>query len=140
MSTKKSAGARAAAAGLVVLTILEVLGMGVAGLAKFQGPTWIDLFESWGYAGWFALFIGAVEVLAALALLVPSLTSYAALTLIGVMLGAIWTVTTNETQLGPGIPAIHIAVLSVLLTARWSRRWRPRRPEGLDADLDAATA
>ena len=38
--------------------------------------------------------------------------------------GAIWTVLTNESQLGPGIPLIHIVVLTIILRARWSARWK----------------
>ena len=62
----------------------------------------------------------------ALLVVVPRFASYAASMLMVVMLGAIWTVvpSANETGLGPGIPTIHIAVLSIILYARWGRRWR----------------
>ena len=117
-------------AGTVVLwtlTILEFLGMGLAGMAKFQGDLWQNMFVGWGYAAWFTYVIGAAEVVGALALLVPRFASYAASMLIVVMLGAIWTVASpaNDTGLGPGLPTIHIAVLSIILYARRGRRWRP---------------
>ena len=112
---------------LWILTILELLGIGLAGLSKFQSEVWQNMFVGWGYAAWFALVIGGAEMLGALLLVVPRFASYAASMLIVIMLGAIWTVIspTNETQLGPGIPMIYIAVLSIILYARWRRRWRP---------------
>ena len=114
---------------LWVLSVLELLGMGVAGLSKFQGEGWQNMFVGWGYPAWFALVIGSAEILGALLVVVPRFASYAASMLIVVMLGAIWTVvpSTNETGLGPGIPTIHIAVLSIILYARWGRRARPGR-------------
>ncbi len=115
------------AAMLWILSVFELLGMGVAGLSKFQGEGWQNMFVGWGYPWWFALVVGGTEMLGALLVVVPRFASYAASMLIVIMLGAIWTVVspTNTTQLGPGIPMIHIAVLSIILYARWRRRWRP---------------
>ena len=104
-STERVKGRKAVAAGLWVLIVLELLGMGVAGVSKFQGDGWQRMFEGWGYAAWFALVIGAAEMSAALMLTARKLASYAAMLLIVIMLGAIWTVLTNETRLGPGIRA-----------------------------------
>lgn len=121
---KPNWGRRLAGAGLWTLIILEVLGMGLAGLSKFQGSGWPAMFEGWGYPRGFAFFIGGAEFVCALLLLVPRITSYAAAALIVVMIGAIYTVLTNQSQLGPGIPTIHIAVLAFLFWIRWPRRWR----------------
>ena len=104
------------------VTVLAVFGVGSAGAAKFSGERWMDMFERWGYAPWFALVIGAAEVGGSLLLLYPRLASYAAILLIMIMIGAIGTVLTNETGLGPGSPALIIALLSVILVARWKRR------------------
>ena len=54
-STEKPVARRIGMVGLWILTVLEVLGMGAAGLSKFQGDGWVLMFEGWGYAGWFAL-------------------------------------------------------------------------------------
>ena len=132
-STERVKGRKAVAAGLWVLIVLELLGMGVAGLSKFQGDTWQRMFEGWGYAAWFALVIGAGEMSGALMLTARKFASYAAVLLIVIMLGAIWTVLTNESQLGPGIPTIHIAILSTILVGRWKSRWRPGRAQGAQA-------
>ncbi len=116
-------GKRILGVGLWVLIVLEWVAMGAAGLSKFQGDAWIQMFEGWGYAGWFALLIGGAEVTLATLLLIPRLTSYVAVPLIVIMVGAIYTVLTNESQTGPGMPAIHITVLAILMWARWSKRW-----------------
>lgn len=126
-STERSRGRKIAIAIFWILVVLELAGMGLAGLTKFQGDSWMGMFEGWGYPGWFALVIGATELGGALLLLVPRLASYSAAVLIGIMLGAIWTVIGQSTQtgLGPGLPVIHIAALTLILLVRWKRRWRP---------------
>jgi len=112
---------------LWILTVFELLGMGLAGAAKFQGDGWQNMFLGWGYPAWLALAVGAVEVVGALLILVPRFATYAAAMLIVIMLGAVWTVASpgNETNLGPVLPAIHIVVLSIIRRARRGRRWRP---------------
>ena len=126
-STERSKLHTVGAVMLWALIVLEVLGMVLAGLAKFQGDQWQDMFVGWGYPAGFAFVIGAAEALGPLLLLVPRFASYVASVLIVIMLGAIWTVAspTNETGLGPGLPAIHIAVLSIILYARRGQRSRP---------------
>jgi putative oxidoreductase len=59
-----------------------------AGAAKFTSPMWPRMFTRWGYPDHFYLVVGAIEVAAGLALLVPRLASAAALTLLVVMAGA----------------------------------------------------
>ena len=132
-STERTRGQKAAAAGLWVLIVLELLGMGLAGLSKFQGDGWPRMFEGWGYPAWFASVIGAAEISGVLMLTVRKFSSYAAMLLIFIMLGAIWTVLTNESQLGPGMPTIHITILSIILAARWKSRWRPGRAHAAQA-------
>ncbi len=136
-STERSTGGRIAMALFWILVVLELAGMGLAGVSKFQGDGWMGMFEGWGYPAWFALVIGGTELGGAVLLLVPRLASYSAAVLIGVMLGAIWTVIgqTTQTGLGPGLPLIHIAVLSIILGVRWKRRWRPSGPPAPDASV-----
>ena len=116
---------RIGVAALWLLLVLEVLGMGMAGLSKFVQDGWANMFEGWGYPRPFTYVIGAAELGGALLLLVPRLTAWMAPMLITIMLGAIYTVLTNETRLGPGVPTIHIAVLSILAAWRWNSRWTP---------------
>ena len=122
--TQRRWGRRALGAGLWILIVLEWLGMGGAGLAKFMGDTWVTMFIGWGYPAWFTYVVGIGEVSLASALLVPRLASYAAMGLIAIMVGALATVLIHESSLGPLGPVIHMGVLVVILRTRWSRRWR----------------
>lgn len=113
--------------GLWLLTAFETLSMVAIGVAKFTGPQWPTLFETWGYGAWFAGVIGAIEVLGGLTILVPRLATYAATGLGAVMLGALYTTLTKPNELGWMGAAIHLVVLAVILTARRHVRWRPGR-------------
>ena len=100
-----------------------------AGGAKFSSPMWQRMFERWGYPDHFYLVVGAIEVAAGLALLLPALASSASLLLIVIMMGAGAThVMHGETQRLP-----QIVVMSLLLCAvafgRWRQApWRTNRP------------
>jgi uncharacterized membrane protein YphA (DoxX/SURF4 family) len=111
---------------LWVVTVLEVLAMGSAGLAKFLSMDgWMYWFERFGYPARFSLVIGALEFVGAGILLLPRWASYAAGVLGVIMIGALHAVTTHETDLGVNAPLIHVAFLAVIGTARWRVRWRP---------------
>ena len=88
-----------------VLVILLAAGYLIGAVGKLTGAA-TQMFEGWGYAPWFALVIGAAEVGGSLLLLYPRLASYAAVLLIMIMIGAIGTVLTNETQ-AQGPPGLH---------------------------------
>jgi putative oxidoreductase len=60
----------------------------LAGAGKFTSPMWVRMFARWGYPDHFHLVVGAVEVAAGLALLVPRLAAPASIALIVVMIGA----------------------------------------------------
>jgi uncharacterized membrane protein YphA (DoxX/SURF4 family) len=100
-----------------------------AGARKFTSPMWQRMFERWGYPDGFYLVIGAVEVLAGLALLIPRIAAPAALVLIVIMIGAGATHVLHAEQ--RRLPQIVIMSLLLALVAygRWSTAiWRkPRR-------------
>jgi uncharacterized membrane protein YphA (DoxX/SURF4 family) len=90
-----------------------------AGSRKFTGSMWARMFERWGYPDHFYLLVGAVEVACAVALLVPRTASFAALTLIVIMMGAGLThLMHGEQQRLP-----QIAIMSLLLAAVAYGRW-----------------
>jgi len=116
--------------GLVLLwlaTVLASLTFAKAGYGKFADAAgWQYWFQQWGFAPWFATVIGVVELGGAILLLVPRLAPYAAVVLIAVMLGAFYTVSTNETDLSQVDPVINMLLAGIVLSARWRRLW-PRR-------------
>lgn len=63
-----------------------------AGVQKFSnGSGWARAFALWGYPVWFRIFIGVVEVVAALCLLYRRSAALGALLIVLVMLGAMGT-------------------------------------------------
>ncbi len=102
-----------------LITILEALGLGLAGAAKFSGDSWQRMFVEWGYPVWFALAVGAAEVLGAVLLLVPRTVLIGAALLGAIMLGALIT-ELRHPQLGWFAPALHLTLLTALVLLR---RW-----------------
>ena len=112
-------------AGVIVLwliTIVEAVGIGAPGTAKFRLDVWPRLFVGWGYPVWFTYVIGVVEVAGALAILVPRLATWAALVLGTVMLGAVVTLILHPGTMGWGTPVVHIVLLAIIAVARWRGR------------------
>lgn len=114
---------------LWILNVVAALGLGFAGLAKFLQPErWQGLFGSWGYPPAFSFFVGAAEVVGAIALLVPRLSSYAAMLLGVVMVSALLTL-----LLHPGgalgwvaTPCFYLVLLLIVGLYRWPRRLSAR--------------
>ncbi len=73
----------------VFAVILALLFL-VAGAGKLTGGAG-EMFASWGYPGWFAIFIGVAEVAGAIGLLVPKLMRFAIIGLTLIMIGAAYT-------------------------------------------------
>jgi uncharacterized membrane protein YphA (DoxX/SURF4 family) len=116
-------------AGLVFLwlvTLAVAVPMLLAGGTKFQPDgMWPDLFAGWSYSMGFLYLIGSLEVLGALALLVPRLAAYAAVVLWVVMAGAAYTLLTHPGEMGPTPAFVNLVLLSIIAVVRWPRRWRP---------------
>jgi uncharacterized membrane protein YphA (DoxX/SURF4 family) len=89
-----------------------------SGWDKFTSPAWERMFRRWGYPDHFYLVIGAVEVVAGLALLVPRTASAGAMVLIPVMIAAAITQITQGGRNGVG-ELVFAAVLTVIAWARW---------------------
>ena len=80
---------KAKAIALWVLQVLLVFPFLAAGIPKLaSAPGWIARFRGYGYPENFYLMVGAIELLGALALLIPRLAAYGAMVLIAVMIGA----------------------------------------------------
>jgi putative oxidoreductase len=99
----------------------------LAGSAKFVRPMWARMFDRWGYPDHFYLVIGALEVVAGVALLVPRLAAPAALVLIVIMIGAGLTHALHqELQRLPQILVMSV-LLGVIAYARWPNKMWPKR-------------
>ena len=90
----------------------------MAGSMKLSGaPLMVQMFGVIGLGQWFRYFTGAIEVVGAVALLIPSVASYAGAALAVTMVGAIIT----HLIIVGGSPAIPIALLAATTTIAWSR-------------------
>lgn len=98
-----------------IAILLELVTLGGAGVAKFGSQTWQEMFVEFGYPGWGAFVIGALEIGGALALLFARTRARSAMLLMAIMAGALFTVLTNESQLGVVQPVIHLAALGFIL-------------------------
>ncbi len=79
-------------------------------------------FERWGYPGWFLLFIGVVELIGGLGLLLPKTAGWAASGLVLVMLGAVWTHISHNDGAFVFMPILFLVLLSVVAVLRWPLR------------------
>lgn len=99
----------------VVISVMFVL----VGLMKFQDPSWARSFARWGYPDGFHLVVGVLEAVGGVALLVPRLTTYAALLLMTVMAGAVVThLVHGELQRLP-VPLVYLLLIALI---GWLRR------------------
>jgi uncharacterized membrane protein YphA (DoxX/SURF4 family) len=96
------------------------------GWPKFSPDSfWTGLFEHWGYPPSFRIIIGTVEVTAGVALLIPRFTTYAAMALIIVMVGAAGSLATDQRW---GDVLTVCAYLTGLTWIAWE--WRGHRLRG----------
>jgi putative oxidoreductase len=108
--------------GLIALWTLQIAVAGMflmAGSMKISAaPEMVATFELIGLGQWFRYLTGAIELVAALALLIPSLAAFGALLLVPTMIGAV------ATHLfivgGSATPAIVLLVASSGIV--WARR------------------
>ena len=102
-----------------VLQALAALAFLAAGGSKFAGaPAMVETFAKLGAGQWFRYLTGALEVIGAVALLVPRATFYGAVLLAAVMVGA---VVTHLAFLG-GSPIPALVLLVIVGTVAWFRR------------------
>ena len=109
-------------AGRIAVWAVQVVVAGMfllAGGSKLAtAPAMVALFEAVGVGQWFRYVTGLIEVVSAVALLVPSLAPFGAVALVATMIGAI---TVHLVVIG-GSPAIPIVLLFGSLAVAWARR------------------
>jgi uncharacterized membrane protein YphA (DoxX/SURF4 family) len=102
------------------LQVLLAFAFVSIGLGKFNDPSWARSFERWGYPHGFHLVTGVIEAACGVLLLVPRLTSYAALLLGVVMVAAAATHMMAGQPWTRPLP--HLTMLMILAWLRWKRR------------------
>ena len=109
-----------ASVGMWTVQILVAAMFLMAGSMKLSGaPMLVAEFEKLGMGQWFRVLTGSIEVVAAIALLLPGLVDIGALLLTGVMLGALVAHTLVLGIAGAG-PALFLLLTSLLIL--WTRR------------------
>ena len=98
----------------ILLALLFLLngGMKVAGMM-------VDQFALWGYPAWFQYLIGVVEALAGVGFLLGRTRFMAAVVVIPIMLGAMYTLVRAGTVPQAAVPTV--AMLLALFVAKKSR-------------------
>jgi putative oxidoreductase len=116
---------RAIPRGRVALVALWITQIALAGMFLFAGglklsgtPEMVGLFDAIGIGQWFRYVTGSIEVVSAVALLVPSWTVFGALLLIPTMAGAV--VTHLFIVGGSAVPATVLLIGSLAIA--WARR------------------
>lgn len=91
----------------------------LAGGSKLAGAAaMVALFDAVGVGQWFRYVTGGIEVVSAVALLVPSLAAFGAVALVSTMIGAI---ATHLFVIG-GSPEVPVLLLVGSLVIAWARR------------------
>ena len=121
-SGSKVGSSRALTVALWVVSAATAAMFLMAGYMKLTGaPEMVHTFEAIGAGQWFRYLTGGMEVVSALALLIPALALYGALALAATMMGAVFT---HLMVLGGSpVPALALLVASSFIAwIRWSRR------------------
>jgi uncharacterized membrane protein YphA (DoxX/SURF4 family) len=119
-----------------LLQLLMAAAFVSIGLGKFGNPSWERAFARWGYPPGSHLIVGALEFLGGVLILVPRLTSYAALFVATIMVGAIATHALAGQPWTRPVP--HLCVLLLLAAVRWRDRWRPSPTASTSGDVAAS--
>jgi putative oxidoreductase len=117
--------APAASRSRVALGALWFVQVAVAGMFLFAGglklagaPAMVAVFDAIGVGQWFRYVTGSIEVVSALALLVPTLAPFGALLLVPTMACAIAT----HLFIVGGSPIPATVLLAALIAILWARR------------------
>jgi putative oxidoreductase len=109
-----------------------------AGVDKFSDDSgWARAFVVWGFPAWFRVLIGALEVAAALLLLVPRAAPVGAILIIVIMLGGMGTHIVHDQARHVRSEVLPIILATAILYARRDAlaALLRRRPGTLDPSL-----
>jgi putative oxidoreductase len=120
---------------LWALTILLAAAFAMAGFAKLSAaPQMVENFARWGFPAWFLTLTGAIELGAAILLLIPRASFYGAALLVPTMIGAAATHLLKGDPVATAVPALVLLALSAAIAyARRPAFLRPAPRAGLRA-------
>ena len=99
-----------------ILKIIISIGFMLASSGKLaRNESVIQMFHDWGYFDQFYLIIGILELLAAILLLIPKTSIYAAIFLIILMSGALITHLIHDPLIEMIRPGIFMAFLGMII-------------------------
>ena len=123
-ATRTTGNTRTLLRGRVALIALWVTQIALAAMFLFAGgsklvgaPAMVNLFAAIGLGQWFRYVTGAIEISAAVALLIPSAALFGAILLVPTMVGAV----AANLFLGQS-PAVPLVLLLVAAAVAWTRR------------------
>ena len=96
---------------------LAAMFLFAGGSKLFGAPAMVNLFAAIGWGQWFRYVTGAIEISAAVALLIPSAALFGAILLVPTMFGA----ATANLFLGQS-PAVPLVLLLIAGAVAWTRR------------------
>ncbi|MEZ5040657.1 MAG: DoxX family protein [Saprospiraceae bacterium] len=101
---------------LWVSRIIMGVGFLLASVGKLlHAPSIIKMFNEWGFPDQFYFLIGIIEIIGAILLLIPKTSKYAALGLIGLMIGASITHMLNDPIVELIRPLIFLMFLGMIV-------------------------
>lgn len=93
----------------------------------FFGPAYSVKFVDWGYPAWFRFLVGAIELICAIFLVVPSkrFRFIGAAGLVLLLTAAVTTHLIDEAPLYEEVSApIHLLIMAMVALANWPADWR----------------
>ena len=116
----------------VVSILLATMFLFVGGGKLLRPDQAKPMFVHYGYAAWFATFIGTCEVLGAIGLLIPRLAGLASAGLTIIMVGAAYTHVSHQEYRNAITPLVLLVLLIVVAYVRFGQR-RNSRAAGASA-------
>ena len=94
----------------------------VNGLRKFDPEgMWTKAFERWGYPVWFRIFIGVLETVGGILLVIPPVRHFGGLILFSVMAGALTTRLIHGTSLDDALSIATYAIVFLYLSSYFTK-------------------
>ena len=101
---------------MIVIKYILIIGFALAGTVKvFRAKPMVEQFKEFGLPDFMVVVVGALEVLGAIGLLIPSLTLYAAIGLALLMIGAVYNHLKMKHNAQTIAPAFVLGIASATL-------------------------